>query len=523
MSRKVKAVSNNRKTLPEFRSWDIVMIDIVGYSTQSEEGQFREITHLTEVVRNTEAIRKTKTSERIFLPTGDGMAVGFTGFPARALELASQIHTAYGQDRHKLKIGIHSGIAFEIEDINGNRNIAGSGINLAQRVLSCCRGGHILVAEDPGAKLKNSEGWREALRGPYRFQVKHDVLVTAYNYSQDEVGNPAEEFNNLVSLPGYELLKVRLGRLGITATGALATASLTPTLSAHVAIDDIILEDPILGFQGVDPDHICVTMTKQEPLLPDYVLQKKASIPEPDPNHRKVYLAQVSQPLSDEQNRLCIQIGYTDFWTCVAVESSIDRLHEDVKSGRLELFKFPRQLVCHIIVITSDQQLVLCRRTENVRYEKLAWSASFEESIDAEKDLTASCIVDPVMTVRRALGVNEEFGLPEELVESAMIKFIAIGTEWSYFSAPLIALVRLPSTEAGQVQDFFLGAHDREHTEFDTIPFTISDCLELLKRGRHIPKARPNAGSRLHNTSRLRILCAMFAEFGYGAVISQVA
>jgi len=523
MSPDVKAVSSNAETSPEFRSWDIVMIDIAGYSTLSEEGQFEAIKKLTRVVRDTEAIKRTHTNERIFLPTGDGMAIGFTGFPARALELACQIHRAYGQDRHKLKIGIHSGIAFEIVDINYNKNIAGSGINLAERVLSCCRGGHILVAENPGTMLKNSERWREALRGPYRFRVKHDVFLTAYNYSEEEIGNPAEEFNNLVSLPSYESLKVRLGRLGIGATGALATASLLPTLRAHVAIDDIILEAPILGFQGVDPDHVCVTMTKQGPLLPDYVLQKKATIPEPASNRRKVYLAHFISPLSDEKNRLCIEIGYTDFWTSVAVESTINRLHEDVKCGRLDLFKFPRQLVCHIIVITSDQQLVLCRRTEDVRYEKLAWSASFEESIDAERDLTASGTVDPVMTVRRTLGVKEELGLPEELVESAMIKFIAIGTEWSYFSTPLIALVRLPSAEASQIQDFFLGAYDREHTDFDTIPFTVSDCLELLKRGRHIPKARPNAEDRLHRTSRLRILCAMFAEFGYGATVSQVA
>lgn len=516
-------MSSQPSATPEFKSWDIAMIDIVGYSTLSEEGQLQAITRLTQIVTETEVIKNAEASDRIFLPTGDGMAVGFAGRPARAIELALQIHKSYGQEREKLKIGIHSGIAFEIRDINGNKNIAGSGINLAQRTLSCCRGGHILVAEDPGAKLKNSDKWRDALRGPYRFQVKHGVLLTAYNYYESEVGNPNEEFNNLASLPSYEPLKARLTRLGITAKGKLATASLSPGLRNHVAIDDIILEAPILGFQGVDPAHTVVTMVTEQPALPDYVRQKKASIPEPDPNRPKVYLAHFTSPLSDEKNRLGLQIGYTDFWTCVAVESSIERLHADAESGKIELFRFPRQFVCHIIVVTADQKLVLCRRSEDVRYEKLAWSASFEESIDAQRDVNANGAVDPVLTVRRALGVTEELGLPDELVESAIIKFVALGTEWSYLSTPLIVLVRLPSTEASQVQDYFLGAHDREHIDFDTVGFTIPNCLELLKKGRHAPIARASAEDRLHSTSRLRILCAMFAEFGYGAVLTQLA
>jgi hypothetical protein len=508
---------------PEFKSWDIAMIDIVGYSSLSEEKQFSAIERLTQIVKATETIKKAKAQERIFLPTGDGMAVGFTGSPERPITLAKEIHIAYGALKSELKIGIHSGIAFTISDINGNKNIAGSGINLAQRVLSCCRGGHILIADDPAGKLKNSDKWKDLLRGPYRFQVKHGVLLTAYNYYDSGVGNPGEDFNNLVSLPSYEPLKERLAKLGVSATGKLATASLSADIRKHVAIDDIILKAPILGFQGVSPSHAAVTMITQPPRLPDFVIEKKASIPEPDPNRPKVYLADFTSPLSDEKNQLGLRLGYTDFWTSVAIECSIERLQGEVGAGNIDLFRFPGQFVCHVIVITADQKLILCRRSEHVRYEKLAWSVSFEESIDAERDLSADGVVDPVLTVRRALGVTEELGLPDELVKSAIIKFIALGIEWSYLSTPLIALVRLPSTEALQVQDYFLGAHDREHIDFDSVGFTIPNCLQLLKKNRHAPNARPSAEDRLHSTSRLRILCAMFAEFGYGVVLSQLA
>jgi len=200
MSHAVETVSSQAGTSPEMQSWAIVMIDIVGYSTLTEEGQYQAINNLNEVVKNTEVIKNSNPQETILLPTGDGMVVGFLALPGRALELASQIHLAYGQHRSKLKIGIHSGIAVKTTDINGNRNIAGSAVNLAERTLSCCRGGHILVAQDPGGQLKNTMKWGDALCGPYTFQVKHDMPLVAYNFVQNEIGNPAEDFNNLVSL-----------------------------------------------------------------------------------------------------------------------------------------------------------------------------------------------------------------------------------------------------------------------------------------------------------------------------------
>jgi hypothetical protein len=200
MSHAVETVSSQAGTSPEVQSWAMVMIDIVAYSTLTEEGQYQTINDLNDVVKNTEVIKNSKSQEMLLLPTGDGMVVGFLALPGRALELASQIHLAYGQHRSKLKIGIHSGIAAETTDINGNRNIAGSAVNLAQRTLSCCRGGHILVAQDPGGPLKNTIKWGDALRGPYTFQVKHNVTLVAYNLVQNGIGNPAEDFNNLISL-----------------------------------------------------------------------------------------------------------------------------------------------------------------------------------------------------------------------------------------------------------------------------------------------------------------------------------
>src|SRR5271166_2549176 len=105
----------NPETL-EPTSWDILIIDIVGYSELRSEAQVREITFLTDVVRR--CVEKWKADPLLFLPTGDGMAVGFRGFPQRPLTLASCIHLAYEDrkpnDRYLLKIGINSGLAFAI-------------------------------------------------------------------------------------------------------------------------------------------------------------------------------------------------------------------------------------------------------------------------------------------------------------------------------------------------------------------------------------------------------------------------
>lgn len=183
------------------KTWHILMVDIVEYSLLTEEKQKEEILRLTNVIKQIINAHRYKKKDRIFLPTGDGMAIGFTAdFHARPLELATDIHLEYNTDKNKLKIGIHSGVAFEIRDINNMKNIAGSGINMAQRTISCCPPGHILVAETPAKDLINSEKWKANLQGPYFFTVKHDKELKAYNYFNEEkkIGNPKNNFLNFV-------------------------------------------------------------------------------------------------------------------------------------------------------------------------------------------------------------------------------------------------------------------------------------------------------------------------------------
>ncbi len=174
--------------------WHILFIDLVAYSQKDAAEQRNAINWLTKIVADS-AVLKTKPKPRIiYLPTGDGMAVCLDNYPERTLELACELHRSYGGEKTQLRIGICSGIAFDIEDINRRPNLAGSGLNLAQRILNCCNPGHILMASMLGADLMEMKQWRDKLHGPYPFEVKHGQQLAAFNFYDEAagIGNPAE-------------------------------------------------------------------------------------------------------------------------------------------------------------------------------------------------------------------------------------------------------------------------------------------------------------------------------------------
>ncbi len=91
----------------------------------------------------------------------------------------------------KLRIGIHSGPVYLSDDINANRNVVGSGVNLAQRVMDCGNAGHILVSSNVADVLQEISHWRPLLHDLGAHEVKHGVRLHLFNLYSDEVGNPA--------------------------------------------------------------------------------------------------------------------------------------------------------------------------------------------------------------------------------------------------------------------------------------------------------------------------------------------
>lgn len=169
----------------------VLFTDIVAYSQLPMDTQEQVLTQLQGLVRGTvEFSRAQSGGQLISLPTGDGMALVFFGdaeAPARcALELSRALRLQSGI---QLRMGIHTGPVYRVADINANRNVAGGGINMAQRVMDCGDAGHILVSGAVADVLGQVSTWRQALHDLGEAEVKHGVRVRIYNLYTDEVGN----------------------------------------------------------------------------------------------------------------------------------------------------------------------------------------------------------------------------------------------------------------------------------------------------------------------------------------------
>jgi TolB-like protein/Tfp pilus assembly protein PilF len=143
-------------------------------------------------VRNTGAARSAEAAgQLIILPTGDGMALVFTGSVEDPVECALQISQRLrAQPSLPVRMGIHSGPVHHVADVNQRENIAGAGINIAERVMDCGDAGHILVSKRVADDLAQYRRWQPYLHDLGDFEVKHGVVVSIVNLYADVVGNP---------------------------------------------------------------------------------------------------------------------------------------------------------------------------------------------------------------------------------------------------------------------------------------------------------------------------------------------
>src|SRR5207253_3084183 len=170
----------------------VLFIDIVGYSKLSINDQHAAVEELNQVVRATEQFQKADASERLIkIATGDGMALLFYTSPEAPVQCAVEISRALKEHpRLQLRMGIHSGPVSGVVDVNERTNLAGSGINVAQRVMDCGEAGHILLSKHVAEDLEEYEQWRPLLHDLGSCEVKHGVRVSVVNLYADQVGNP---------------------------------------------------------------------------------------------------------------------------------------------------------------------------------------------------------------------------------------------------------------------------------------------------------------------------------------------
>ena len=169
----------------------VLFIDLVGYSKLLTEEQNERLRQLTDIVLATGQVVKATNEKLVRLPTGDGMALVFRNTSEEPAQCALEIAQALKEHPEiKVRMGVHSGPVSEVTDVNGRTNIAGAGINLAQRVMDCGDAGHILLSKRVADDLEEYRNWRPRLHDLGECEVKHGLKVSIVNLFTDQAGNP---------------------------------------------------------------------------------------------------------------------------------------------------------------------------------------------------------------------------------------------------------------------------------------------------------------------------------------------
>ena len=170
----------------------VLFIDIVGYSKLLINEQSDQIQKLKAIVRGADQVRLAEAEGKLLrLPTGDGGALVFRTSPEAPVLCALEVNQALKANPElQVRMGIHSGPVNEVTDLNEQANIAGAGINIAQRVMDCGDAGHILLSKRVAEDLVQYRRWQPLLHDVGEVEVKHGARVHVFNLYTEDLGNP---------------------------------------------------------------------------------------------------------------------------------------------------------------------------------------------------------------------------------------------------------------------------------------------------------------------------------------------
>src|SRR6266536_2195171 len=165
---------------------------MVGYSNLLVNEQIEWLQELNQIVRSTEQFRAAEASGKLIrVPTGDGMALLFFQSPEEPVRCALEISKALQDRPHiQVRMGVHSGPVNQVRDVNDKTNIAGPGINIAQRVMDCGDAGHILLSALVAEDLCQYRHWQPFLHDLGECEVKYGLRLHLFNLHKDDLGNP---------------------------------------------------------------------------------------------------------------------------------------------------------------------------------------------------------------------------------------------------------------------------------------------------------------------------------------------
>jgi TolB-like protein/Tfp pilus assembly protein PilF/class 3 adenylate cyclase len=251
----------------------VLFIDIVGYSKLRINEQSAQIETLREIVRGTEQYRTAEAEGKLLrLPTGDGGALAFRNSPEAPVLCAEEIaRVLKSHPEIRVRMGIHSGPVNEVTDLNEQANIAGAGINIAQRIMDCGDAGHILVSKHAAEDLEQYDQWHPYLHDLGECEVKHGERLHVVNFYNDQIGNSAVPTRCVRSaIPGttssatagnrrrYSIVAIAIGALIVLGATSLFLTTRTAfrKLTGHGAPATPVPEKSIavLPFQNLSDD-----------------------------------------------------------------------------------------------------------------------------------------------------------------------------------------------------------------------------------------------------------------------------
>jgi TolB-like protein/Tfp pilus assembly protein PilF len=170
----------------------VLFIDVIGYSKLLVNEQREVVDQLTRVVRKTPRFRKSQAAGKMIrIPVGDGMALVFFETPEEPVQCAMEIARALkNHPRIRLRMGVHSGPVDQVKDVNDRLNVAGAGMNIAQRVMDLADAGHILLSKRVADDLAQDSLWQPHLHELGEIELKHGEKLGIVNLYTSELGNP---------------------------------------------------------------------------------------------------------------------------------------------------------------------------------------------------------------------------------------------------------------------------------------------------------------------------------------------
>lgn len=239
----------------------VLFTDLVGYSMLPMDRQKQYLGELQAIVRAAPRFRAAeKAGDIISLPTGDGMALVFFGDPSAAAQCALEVAVGLKSKPHlQLRMGIHTGPVYRVADINTNANVAGGGINIAQRVMDCGDAGHILVSKATADVLLQLSDWAPCLCDLGEHAVKHGVKVHIYNLATAEAGNAARPAK--LAAAAAPAKKSKKGLVAVVVTAVVAAGAAAGWVATREKVEPLQLNYQMHN----DADGIWFTVAPPKP------------------------------------------------------------------------------------------------------------------------------------------------------------------------------------------------------------------------------------------------------------------